>query len=358
MKRVSRLARGFVLVLCAVVSAVSAVSPVSAAAAAPAAPETGGAEIAARQCASCHSFTADEGGDLAALASRQGPGLGFAGSKFRREWLEAWLQEPRRLRPAGYLPFRYTVGTPQGDRVDAALLPVHPRLGPAEARAVAAYLASLRKELQPFPSAEPNGAIRAEVHFGKILPCGGCHQARPGVGGVSGPELYSAAERLNRDWALSFIADPVYWRKGPMPRLNVRSDQLAALGEYIFTGGGTVPPPLGAAALGAAPAAAPAPLPAGDRGAVLYRVLCSQCHGVQGNGKGINAPFLFVSPRDHSSFDEMNALTDERIFSAIKRGGASVGKSTLMPSWGGVLADDDIHLLVDYLRRLSKTEAH
>ncbi|MFY9826678.1 MAG: cytochrome c, partial [Thermoanaerobaculia bacterium] len=114
--------------------------------------------------------------------------------------------------------------------------------------------------------------------------------------------------------------------------------------------------------LGAAQTAAPAPPisppPAGDRGATLYRVLCSQCHGVQGNGKGINAPSLFVSPRDHSSFDEMSALTDERIFAAIKRGGASVGKSTLMPSWGGVLGDDDIHLLVDYLRRLSKTEAH
>jgi mono/diheme cytochrome c family protein len=331
----------------------------AAAAPALAAPEPAGAELAARQCASCHSFAADEGGDLAALADSLGPGLGFAGSKFRREWLEAWLQEPRRLRPAGYLPFRYTVATPQGDRIDDALLPAHPRLGPAEARAVAAYLASLRRELQPFPSAEPNGAIRAEIHFGKILPCGGCHQARPGAGGVSGPELYSAAERLSRDWALSYIADPVYWRKGPMPRINVRSDQLAALGEYIFQGTGAGAPPLGPVVLGAAQSGAPEPPPpAGDRGAMLYRILCSQCHGVRGNGKGINAPSLFVSPRDHSSFDEMSALTDERIFAAIKRGGASVGKSTLMPSWGGVLSDDDIHLLVGFLRRLSKTEPH
>jgi mono/diheme cytochrome c family protein len=323
------------------------------------APELDGAALTAHQCSSCHSFSPDEGGDVAALASSLGPGLGFAGSKFRREWLEGWLQNPHRIRPAGYLPFRYTIATPQGDRIDASLLPVHPRLGPAEARAVAAYLASLRRELQPFPSAEPNGAIRAEVHFGKILPCGGCHQARPGAGGVSGPELYTAAQRLSREWTLSYIADPVYWRKGPMPRINVRSDQLAALGEYIFQGSGTLPPPLGPVALGAAQSGAPAPPPpASDRGAMLYRLLCSQCHGVQGNGKGINAPSLFVSPRDHSSFDEMNALTDERIFTAIKRGGASVGKSTLMPSWGGVLTDDDIHLLVGYLRRLSKTESH
>jgi cytochrome c oxidase cbb3-type subunit 3 len=86
---------------------------------------------------------------------------------------------------------------------------------------------------------------------------------------------------------------------------------------------------------------------------MLYQLYCSQCHGVRGNGKGINAPSLFVAPRDHTSSEEMGMLTDDRIFAAVKYGGTAVGKSALMPSWNGTIADDDIRLLVGYVRELS-----
>lgn len=329
-------------------------------AAGPASPAAAGEAIARSRCSSCHALALVPAPDLAAIAEGGGPDLSFAGSKFRQEWLAAWLAAPRRIRPAGYLPFRYTVSTAQGDRVDASLLPDHPRLVPDEARAVAAYLGTLEREINPFPLASP-GELRAEVHFDKILPCGGCHQARPGRGGVSGPELYSASRRLERHWATSFVADPLYWTRGPMPRVNVRSDQLAAVAEYLFAAESEEHD----AALGAAALAGAAAAPAGggqaagarpnDRAATLYLMLCTQCHGITGDGRGINAPALFVAPRDHTSFADMSALTDERIFSAIKRGGPGVGKSALMPSWGAVLPDEDISALVVHLRRLSGT---
>jgi mono/diheme cytochrome c family protein len=318
-----------------------------------------GRDLATRECASCHAFSPGTSVDLELLAQSPGPPLSFAGSKYRREWLEGWLQEPRRIRPAGYLPFRYTVSLPEGDRIAVSLLPSHPRLGAAQARMVAAYLESLTRELNPFPAAVPGGSIQAEVHFSKILPCGGCHQARPGQGGVSGPELFTAAARLRRDWALAYVVDPVSWNKSSMPRVTLRSDQLAAIVEYLFAAGSASPePPLGESALGGTAGKDAPAHPAADRAERLYLLLCSQCHGIRGNGKGINAPSLFVSPRDHTSFDEMSALSDERIFAAIKRGGTSVGKSALMPSWGAVLEDADIRLLVGYLRRLSGTAAH
>ncbi|MFA5549725.1 MAG: hypothetical protein WDA10_14370, partial [Porticoccaceae bacterium] len=77
-----------------------AVAPLAAAAA-------GDGEALARDnCAGCHAL---ERPDYQALghgerATRKGPPLYYAGNKFRAQWLEAWLQKPERLRPAGVFP--------------------------------------------------------------------------------------------------------------------------------------------------------------------------------------------------------------------------------------------------------------
>jgi mono/diheme cytochrome c family protein len=48
----------------------------------------------------------------------------------------------------------------------------------------------------------------------------------------------------------------------------------------------------------------------------------------------------------------MGATPDSELFKAIKEGGLSVNKSVLMPAWGGVLTDPEIHSLVKYLRKV------
>jgi len=90
----------------------------------------------------------------------------------------------------------------------------------------------------------------------------------------------------------------------------------------------------------------------GDRADTLYTIYCTQCHGVNGNGKGINAATMSVAPRDHTDTKEMSARTDEELFKVIQQGGKSINKSVLMPVWGGNLSDDDIHALVGHLRKL------
>lgn len=89
-----------------------------------------------------------------------------------------------------------------------------------------------------------------------------------------------------------------------------------------------------------------------ENGKALYQAYCTQCHGLAGNGKGINMPHLSVQPRDHTDTAEMSARTDEEIFRAIKLGGQAVNKSVLMPNWGGNLSDEEIRDLVAYLRQL------
>lgn len=87
-----------------------------------------------------------------------------------------------------------------------------------------------------------------------------------------------------------------------------------------------------------------------------YRWYCSQCHGLDGSGNGINAEFMAVSARDHTDKSDpakyMRNLSDDMIFRVIKFGGEANKKSALMPPWEGVLRDDEMEDLVTYIRRL------
>jgi cytochrome c oxidase cbb3-type subunit 3 len=89
-----------------------------------------------------------------------------------------------------------------------------------------------------------------------------------------------------------------------------------------------------------------------ESGADLYRTYCAQCHGVKGDGMGINIRDMSVQPRDHTDATAMSARSDELLFKAVKEGGQSINKSVLMPPWDGVLSDDEIHRLIEFMREL------
>lgn len=99
----------------------------------------------------------------------------------------------------------------------------------------------------------------------------------------------------------------------------------------------------------------PTPGYTAEPGKDLYKTYCWQCHGSHGNGKGINAgENMSVAPRNHTDSEYMSDRSDQDLFNAVKNGGPAVNKSVLMPPWGGVLTDDEIHALVRYLRVLCK----
>jgi cytochrome c553 len=88
-----------------------------------------------------------------------------------------------------------------------------------------------------------------------------------------------------------------------------------------------------------------------------YQFYCAQCHGIDGHGKGINAPHLTVPPRDHTKADYLETRTDEQLFTAIQQGGLAVGRAPCMPRWGHTLDDNTIHSLVSYIRELCHCES-
>lgn len=97
---------------------------------------------------------------------------------------------------------------------------------------------------------------------------------------------------------------------------------------------------------------------AGDEtGAQLYSMYCVQCHGTNGDGRGVNAAAMEVLPRSHIDPVEMGARQDSDLAKVIEGGGKSINKSVLMPAWGPYLTPEQIEKLVRHLRVLCCGEA-
>lgn len=81
---------------------------------------------------------------------------------------------------------------------------------------------------------------------------------------------------------------------------------------------------------------------------------CAGCHGETGQGDGFNSFSLDPHPRDLSdpAFQKSKSNTD--LEDAIRRGGAGVGLSSLMPPWGRTLDARHINDVVLYLRSLRR----
>src|ERR671937_901010 len=89
-----------------------------------------------------------------------------------------------------------------------------------------------------------------------------------------------------------------------------------------------------------------------EEGKKVYMQFCASCHGQSGKGDGPAAAALNPKPRDHTDRQYMSSLSDDQLFKVIKEGGASVGKSPLMPPWGPSLKDDQIKDVIAYVRTL------
>src|SRR5271169_31221 len=96
------------------------------------------------------------------------------------------------------------------------------------------------------------------------------------------------------------------------------------------------------------------PVMAKETAADNYKTYCMQCHGMDGNGKGVNIRDMSVQPRDHTDAKAMSTRSDDTLFKTIKEGGLSIDKSVLMPPWGDTLSDEEIKDMVQHLRLLCK----
>jgi mono/diheme cytochrome c family protein len=127
---------------------------------------------------------------------------------------------------------------------------------------------------------------------------------------------------------------------------------------------GRTPSPADTARTGAPaapPGGTPTPAPVlpyeARLGKVTYEHYCQTCHGESGAGDGFNAFNLDPHPRDLSDPAFQKSRADADLLDTVRRGGAGVGLSSLMPPFGRTLSERRLNEVVLYLRMLRRPPA-
>lgn len=89
-----------------------------------------------------------------------------------------------------------------------------------------------------------------------------------------------------------------------------------------------------------------------ENGETVYKINCTPCHGITGEGNGPKAVELKTKPLDHTNATYMSTRTDEQLEYVIRNGGISISKSPIMPAWKDTLSDKQIKAVIKYLRKL------
>jgi mono/diheme cytochrome c family protein len=129
-----------------------------------------------------------------------------------------------------------------------------------------------------------------------------------------------------------------------------------ALTAGVSSSAGEKPAPavLGAAVVRAPVSGAGSSAPeAAARGRAVFASHCVQCHGDSGKGDGRIARLYNPRPSDLTA----STQTDSYKADIIRKGGASVGRSVIMPAWGAELSDAEIDEVVAYLRLIGPRAA-
>ena len=294
-------------------------------------------------CSTCHKFK----GEPESRFNLKAPDLMWAGSKYRHTWLVGFLSgKEKRLYAKSY---RWD----QGWEPD-----VHVTLPEDQAEEIAAYLE--KRYIDPrvkVGAFDVSKVTKKEAEFGALAfrehACIGCHTiVEDGqlVGGPQSVDLAAAGKRYNPDWLYRFTLNPQDFTPHSGEFVGDATDfGVRALVGYVLT--------LGVSDFSyyepwTSPEFTQANL---DRGKVVYKEYCSQCHGATGEGDGPAASGLSPQPAVHAkmAFDQ---LPIDYLYNVIYHGGRSVGKSPTMPYWGLTIGQQGVADVIAYLKETFKGE--
>ena len=210
--------------------------------------------------------------------------------------------------------------------------------------------AFVARQVRPATSPDEGFAVYQEN-------CSVCH-GDDGAGAVWGQESLASAPRnfttaaakveLSRDRMVAAVS---FGKPGtPMPGFATQLDkrQIAAVVDYVRT---TFMRDTGTRSV-SFDSQHERNMPdnlVGDaaRGQAFYLTNCVACHGINGDGNGPRAYFIFPRPRNFLDPATRQIFDRSRLFVGIRDG----VKGKEMPAWGKVLGDQDIVDIAEYVYR-------
>ena len=288
-------------------------------------------------CSTCHKFEGEEESRF----NLKGPDLMWGGSKYQRDWLIRWLtgKEP--------LLYAKSYRWDQGQETVA-----HMTVTEEQANSIADYFEKNLKDSRVTVGAfDLTKVTKKDVRDGAFIykehACIGCHTIKENgqlVGGPQSANLADSGNRYNADWLFRFGINPQdytphsgeFLADATEPQLRSVIGYLMTLGVKDFQYYEPWKSPEFAQA-------------SADRGKVLYKEYCSQCHGAEGKGDGPAASGLSPKPAVHTSIP-FEKIPMEYLYNVIYYGGRSVGKSPNMPYWGLTIGQQGVADVITYLK--------
>ncbi len=258
-------------------------------------------------CMACH--------EIDNYGGRIGPELSGAGLQIQRDWLHAWLRDPRALRPGSMMP-----------KVE---------LEPAVLDAIVAYLLSKRSKFpgvvnmvrldqtgvvegkpsrmdelegvdtfpEPSTPAEGDRLAADGRRLFLDLGCVGCHplaEVEDDPVEPVGPSLATAGIRLRRDWLYSFLLSPTRLRprlEARMPHLHLTDSEAQSVMSTLDEIAREEAPAL-ASSIASAGSGATGASPGDGRRSFVERD-CHSCHAVADESFGpVRSPYYVGDEQD------------------------------------------------------------
>ncbi len=298
-------------------------------------------QLLQQACVQCHRLE----GQADSRFNLRAPDLIWAGSKYQRPWLIRWLiGKEAPLYAKGY----------RWDLSEGATK--HPVVGEADAIAIADYFEKHHKDPRVKVGAfDVTKVSKFDATFGgmayKAHACLGCHTIEEHgkiIGGPQSTALQHAGRRYNLDWLYRFGQNPQDFIIHTGEFLADATDpQLRAVIGFLATQG---VPDFQHYEPWTSQEFANASI---DRGKVLYKEYCAQCHGFTGKGDGPAVSGLDPKPAIHANIP-FEKLPIDYLYNVVNHGGAAMGKSPNMPYWNLTVGQQGVADVIAYLKATFK----
>jgi cytochrome c551/c552 len=183
-------------------------------------------------CHECHRLSSS-----VSAKNRIAPDLYFAGDKFKKKWLVSFLQKPEIVRPGGFAL--------APDFLKGAKIKKHQAVSQKEANQLTSFLMQLtlkestKGTIDNIPLSKGKRA-KSKILFERTYGCTACHQAinlaRKPRGGISGPSLINAGNRLKGDWIYDKLKNPrKYETQSRMPVFKIPEEDFISLAKHVLS---------------------------------------------------------------------------------------------------------------------------